>query len=245
MSRITDLFVTCDEAVTRGIPIVRATRQDKEFALQDWIKARLDEAEIPHTQQGRNAYPDFVFNTEAEGLEVKGLAHPGREATYDANSNVPTGESGGRTIYCAFVRYPPAQENQYAVHDFVIFHGDLLNPTRGYVHQNKSLRTFGGYGDIMIRDRKMYVIRTPWDVCEGLGGRRTLILPAGSPAPEGLVAVGEIERVEAEKIAVAYTFDLRDNTLTVIEDDNPTAGKRHTFRAYRGTADGPEVRLRG
>jgi hypothetical protein len=185
LTHIPDLFVACDEAVAAGVPIERESAQDKEFALQNWIRARLDEADIPYTQQGRNAYPDFVFNDAPEDLEVKGLAYPGREASYDANSNVPAGESGGRTIYCAFVRDPAGAERRYAVYDLVLFHADLLNPTRGYVHENKSVRTFGGYGDIMIRDRKMYVIRTPYDVCDGLAGERTLILPAGDRAPSG------------------------------------------------------------
>ena len=49
---------------------------------------------------------------------------------------------------------------------------------RGYIHKNKSLRTFGAYGDIMIRDRKMYVVKTPYALADGLAGQRTLIIPA-------------------------------------------------------------------
>ncbi len=115
----------------------------------------------------------------------------------------------------------------------MICHGDVLNPRRGYVHRNRSFRTFGGYGDIMIRDRKMYVVRTPYDIAEGLAGRRTLIVPAGEQVPDELVSVGEFTRVEADAIAVGYTFDLTTNAISVIDRPNPTAGTRHTFAAYR------------
>lgn len=128
--------------------------------------------------------------------------------------------------------------------DLVICHGDLMNPTRGYVHRNRSFRTFGGYGDIMIRDRKMYVVRTPYDIALGLAGQRTLIVPAGEPVPDELERVGEFTRVEAEKVAVGYTFDLTTNEIAVIDQPNPTAGKRHTFAAYRGHGvEGPPVEL--
>jgi len=37
----------------------------------------------------------------------------------------------------------------------VICHGDFLNADHDYVHKNKSVKGFGTYGDILIRDRKM------------------------------------------------------------------------------------------
>jgi hypothetical protein len=39
--------------------------------------------------------------------------------------------------------------------DLVLCRGDFLNADHNYVHKNKSIRGFGSYGDIMIRDRKM------------------------------------------------------------------------------------------
>jgi hypothetical protein len=104
--------------------------------------------------------------------------------------------------------------------------------------------TFGAYGDIMIRDRKMYVVRTPYDIAEGIVAQRTLILASGDPAPDGLVAVGNLTRIEAERIPVGYEFDLRTNELSVIEEENPTGGTRHTFTAYRVEGeDDPPVTL--
>lgn len=245
ISRSIDLFLACDDAVTRGILIERASRREKEFAVQHWVRDRLEDAGIGYVESGRNVYPDFLIDGQlSEGFEVKGLAYPGREVDFDANSNSPAGEHQGRTVYYVFIRYPDTDESSYSVSDLVVCHGDLLNPTRGYVHKNRSFRTFGGYGDMMIRDRKMYVVRTPYDIAEGLSGQRTLIVPAGESVPGELVRVGEFTRVEADAIAVGYTFDLTTNEISVIDRPNPTAGKRHTFAAYRprGNED-PQVEL--
>ena len=46
--------------------------------------------------------------------------------------------------------------------DLVVCRGDFLNADHTYVHKNKSVKGFGSYGDIMIRDRKMYVAPTPF-----------------------------------------------------------------------------------
>ena len=238
-SRAPTLFQLCVAAIDDGVLVTRASARDKEFAVQDWVKARLDQGEISYEGTGRNSYPDFpLIGDPSEGFEIKSLAYPGRDASYDANSAVPAGQHEGRTLYYVFVRYPVTTENAYPVHDLVICHGDFLNPMRGYVHENKSLRTFGGYGDIMIRDRKMYVVRTPYAVADGLAGHRTLILPAGDPVPEGFIAVGSVERVEAERVAVGYEFDLLTNELRVLEEENPTGGQAHTFTAHRLTHDG-------
>lgn len=244
-SRSVDLFLSCEEAVARGVLIERASRREKEFAVQHWVRDRLDDAGIGYVESGRNAYPDFLVDGEPpEGFEVKGLAFPGREVDFDANSNAPAGEHQGCTVYYVFVRYPDTEANRYAVSDLVICHGDVLNPTRGYVHKNRSFRTFGGYGDILIRDRKMYVVRTPYDIADGISGHRTLIVPAGDSVPDGLARVGEFTRVEADKIAVGYTFDLTTNEIRVIDRPNPTAAKEHTFAAYRPRgSEGPQVEL--
>jgi hypothetical protein len=240
------LFLSCEEAVTRGVLIDRTSRRDKEFAVQHWVRDRLDETRIGYIESGRNVYPDFLLEGEpSEGFEVKGLAYPGREADFDANSAAPAGVHEGRTIYYVFVRYPDTEENRYPLSDLVVCHGDVLNPTRGYVHRNRSFRTFGGYGDIMIRDRKMYVVGTPYDIAEGLAGQRTLIVPASEEVPDELMRVGEFTRVEADRVAVGYTFDLTTNEITVIDEANPTAGKQHTFAAYRvrGSEGGATVQL--
>ncbi len=43
------------------------------------------------------------------------------------------------------------------------------------VHKNKNFRGFGSYGDILVRDRKMYVAPTPFALTEGTAHHRTLI----------------------------------------------------------------------
>lgn len=241
-----EIFLACDEAVRRGILIHRATRQDKEFHFQDWFRQRLDELGIHYDPPARNSYPDFRLVEIAEGYEVKGLAYPGREATYDSNSQVPTGYHNGRTIYYIFGRYPKDPEgDNYPVIDLVMCHGDFLNADHEYVHENKAVRGFGSYGDIMIRDRKMYVSPTPFALTEGTTAQTTLILPKEFHTNPPLESTGELVRVESDKLVVGYTFDLRLNTLTPKYVDNPSAGTRHEFVAYRrrGTG-GPKVAMR-
>lgn len=238
-SHVIDIFLTCDEAVRRGILIHRASRQDKEFHFQDWFRARLDGLGIPYDPPARNTYPDFRLVKLPEGYEVKGLAYPGREATYDSNSQVPSGFHNGRTIYYLFGRYPsdPGSDD-YPVVDLVMCHGDFLNADHEYVHKNRSIKGFGSYGDIMIRDRKMYVSPTPFALTEGTTAQRTIILPKATPADRRLEPVGALVRIEAAKLVVGYAFDLRENTLTPQYVDNPGAGTRHEFVAYRPRGTG-------
>lgn len=171
-----------------------------------------------------------------EGYEIKGLAYPGREKDYDANSNVPSGKHNGRTIFYIFGRYPSnKEENQteYPVIDLVICHGDFLNAQHDYVHKNKHVDGFGTYGDIMIRDRKMYVVPTPFALTKGTEGLVTLIIPDDYSVPEGFVCVGDLIRTEDDKLVGGYSFDLRTNELKANMVENPNAGKQHKFKAYR------------
>lgn len=240
-----DVFLACQQAVVDGNLIVRTSRSDKEFHFQNWFRQRLEAVQLPYEQVGRNSYPDFRIVPQPEGYEVKGLAWPGRDATFDANSQVPTGFHNGRTIYYVFGRYPAeVTEDEYPVVDLVLCHGDFLNAHHDYVHKNKSVRGFGSYGDILIRDRKMYVVPTPYALTRGTTGRRTLILPVETPIDDRLVAVGRLVRVEAEHLVVGYTFDLTTNALTPRYAPNPDAGKAHAFVAYRARGEvGPPVSL--
>lgn len=247
-SHCVDIFLACAAAATRGELIRRASRQDKEFAFQDWFRGRLEELTqtgLRYDQRGRNAYPDFILVRPAEGYEVKGLAWPGREATYDANSQVPTGFHNGRTIFYVFGRYPAeTDENEYPVIDLIVCHGDFLNAHHDYVHRNKSVRGFGSYGDLMIRDRKMYVAPTPFALTRNTTGQRTLIVPAEFPADPRLEPVGRLVRVESEQLVTGYTFDLTTNELTATYTPNPFAGREHAFVAYRvAGSGGPPVTL--
>jgi hypothetical protein len=234
-----DLFATCTNAITRGVLIQQVSRTDKEFHFQNWFGARLEETGVLFDLRGRNAYPDFILVEYQEGYEVKGLAWPGRETTYDSNSQVPTGFHNGRAVFYVFGRYPPADQGEveYPVIDLVICHGEFLNADHTYQHKNKSVKGFGSYGDIMIRDRKMYVARTPYSLADGLTGTHTLIVPATWTAPQGFRLVGALQRREAELLVVGYAFDLRTNTITPATVPNPTAGAIHSFHAYRLEGD--------
>jgi hypothetical protein len=112
-------------------------------------------------------------------------------------------------------------------------HGDFLNADHNYVHKNKSVKGFGTYGDIMIRDRKMYVAPTPFALTEGTTGLMTLIVPEGLDAPDRFQEVGRLVRVETAELVVGYTFDLRTNALRAARIPHPSAGTEHSFIADR------------
>jgi hypothetical protein len=117
--------------------------------------------------------------------------------------------------------------------DLVLCHGDFLNADHEYVHKNKSVKGFGTYGDIMIRDRKMYVAPTPFALTEGATGLLTLIVPSDFRADSRFRGVGELARIEADTHVVGYSFDLRTNNLRVETVPNPHKGATHSFTAYR------------
>lgn len=231
---IIPVFTRCVEAIRQGALIVRESTKDKEFHFQDWFKKRLEEIGLNFEQGGRNSYPDFRMVRFTEGYELKGLAYPGRDASFDSNSQVPTGFHNGRTIYYVFGRYPKTPDgDSYPVIDLVICHGDFLNADHDYVHKNKSVKGFGSYGDILIRDRKMYVVPTPFRLVEGVAHQHTLILPAGVTPGKAFIRVGELKRIEADEMVIGYSFDLQTNKLTPQKVPNPGAGTKHIFQAWR------------
>ena len=217
-----------------GRLIRRESTKDKEFHFQNWFRARLEETGFNHEIGGRNSYPDFRMVHLAEGYEIKGLAYPGREVNYDSNSQVPSGYHNGRAIFYVFGRYPATPDGDtYPVLDLVICHGDFLNADHGYIHKNRSMKGFGSYGDIMIRDRKMYVAPTPFGLVSGVAHLQTLILPDDFEVIGDFKQVGTLVRTEADRLIVGYTFDLRQNTLKPETVPNPAAGREHVFRAWR------------
>lgn len=240
-----DIFEQCVLAVQAGELIESVSAKDKEFHFQNWFQNRLQKLAIHFEGSGRNTYPDFCLVEYTEGYEIKGLAWPGREKDYDSNSQVPTGYHNGRQIFYVFGRYPADltqytdQGNgrrQYPVVDLVLCHGDFLNADHNYVHKNKNVKGFGTYGDIMIRDRKMYVAPTPFALTEGTTGLMTLILPESMGGDPRVQEVGRLTRVESENLIVGYTFDLRTNDLKAERAPNPSAGTKHRFVAYRLTS---------
>jgi hypothetical protein len=239
-----DVFQKCVEAVQQGELIESVSAKDKEFHFQNWFQKRLESLNLFFEASGRNTYPDFRMVNSADGFEVKGLAWPGRERDYDCNSQVPSGFHNGRQVFYVFGRYP-ADLSQYSTQiggrrcypliDLVSCHGDFLNAERDYVHKNKSVKGFGSYGDIMIRDRKMYVAPTPFALTEGTTGLMTLILPEYMKIDERFQEVGQLIRIETSELVIGYKFDLRTNELSADKAPNPTAGTTHRFKAYRLT----------
>ena len=135
-----------------------------------------------------------------------------------------------------FGRYPASPDGDtYPVLDLVICHGDFLNADHEYVHRNKSVKVFGSYGDLMIRDRKMYVTPTPFHIASGVAHLETLVLPDGDDPGTGFKKVGNLVRMEAGKLVVGYSFDLRKSVLTPRMITNPSAGRMHRFSAWRLT----------
>lgn len=238
-TRAFEVFAACANAIIQGILINQVSRTDKEFHFQNWFEDRLRSAGVLFDRSGRNSYPDFTLVEFTEGYEAKGLAWPGRESTYDCNSQVPTGYHNGRDIFYVFGRYPRAEDadKEYPVIDLVVCHGDFLNADHEYRHKNGHVKGFGSYGDIMIRDRKMYVAPTPFAVAQGLAGTRTLLVPALWQAPHGFKTVGNLIRIEAAQLVVGYEFDLQKNELAVKTIPNPSAGQEHCFVAYRVAVD--------
>ena len=238
MSNASTIFKACVRAIVRGELIKREGSSDKEFHFQDWFKRRLETLGLNFDSPGRNTYPDFRLVKFAEGFELKGLGYPGRKASFDCNSQPPCGEHNGRQVYYVFGRYPKVPDgNQYPVLDLVVCHGSFLNADNAYFHENKSFRGFGSYGDILVRDRKMYVAPTPFELAKGTAHRRTLILPEKHAVDDDLVAVGKLTRREVDRNVVAYGFDLRTNKMETTDVPNPNAGREHVFLAYRAAGD--------
>jgi len=237
-----DIYAECVHAIENGELIESVSSKDKEFHFQNWFQKRLEKLRIQYETSGRNTYPDFRIVKTTEGFELKGLAWPGREKNYDCNSQAPTGFHNGRTIYYVFGRYPSNLSDyeeltngrkQYPIIDLVICHGDFLNADHDYIHKNESVKGFGSYGDIMIRDRKMYVAPTPFAITEGTTGLITLILDDTQEVDDRFKSVGNLVRIEADKIIVGYEFDLQNNKISSKLIKNSNAGKEHRFRAFR------------
>lgn len=243
MTRVTEVFLACHAAMEARENIHKESARDKEFHFQDWVLQRLNSIGLEPLATKRNTYPDFVIPEPPEGYEIKGLEFPGRYLNYDANSQPPTGLHKGWTVYYIFGRYPAGAGTEFPVSDLVICHGDFLNAAHDYVHRNRHVKGFGSYGDIMIRDRKMYVVPTPYALVPNTVGKVTLIVPAELQVPAELVECGELVRRETDRLVVGYRFNLETNEIEAEYRVNPDAGREHVFKAYRVAGEQGPVAL--
>lgn len=233
------IFLSLAHGFHNAVPIVRANQQDKEYHFQNWVKRRIQAAGLGYTEQGRHGYPDFVLDDHASGYEVKGLSHPGRMADFDCNSQMPLAEHEGRKVFYIFGRYPLVQDNEFPVHDLVLCAASFLNAETENTNTNQSFRGAGSYGDILIRDRRMYVCATPYALASGTEGQATLILEGGERSvPSILEAAGNLARVESDEVVTGYSFDLRSNELRSEKGRNTGAGRSHAFTAYKVQGQG-------
>lgn len=239
------IFDASREAIARGVRTSRIGT-DKEFHFQNWVYDRIVEAGYSSPEGGRNSYPDFPIEETDESFEVKGITVGSREGDFDSNSAMPSGRHDGRDVLYVFGRYDNAQvgrENP-RVHDMVIVHGSFLNAGGGFAADNKSMRVLGSYGDILLRDRKMYVPYTPYRLLSNLRGHCTLVLQETEAVPgTGYVEMGRFSRFEAASGLVGYRADLKANSLVGEFEDNPNANREHKFVVYRSSLDAETPRV--
>lgn len=230
------LFAQC--ALMGETPLAPRSANDKEYFAQDWLAHRLDELGFPYTPSGRNTYPDFWVGPDVGvfGVEVKGLAvNRGRPARsdFDTNSTIPSGEKNGLPVYVAFFLYERGPDiASLRIHSLCFMHGDVLNADNEMVHDNKAVHGFGSYGDAFIRDRKMYVFRTPFSIDPELLGEFRFVTPRGAPlvpTTPPLVQVGVLARKWADTRVVGYHIDIIDNIAEPEIEGSSRAGEDVLF----------------
>ncbi|MGV3713248.1 hypothetical protein [Pseudolysinimonas sp.] len=231
MSTVWRVFDECVRAVASGLPTPKTT-DDKEFHFQRWVADRIALAGHGDIDTGRNRYPDFPIPGTTEAYEVKGITVGSREKDFDSNSALPSGSHDGRDVFYVFGRYESVGPKT-VVRDLVIAHGSLLNAGGGFDAKNTSMRVVGSFGDVLLRDRKMYVAYTPYSLLTNVYDACTLVLPTGWPGrPDDVHAVGAFSRTEHANILVGYEADLRENTLEGKFEPNPQAGRVHGYEAW-------------
>lgn len=233
-----ELFAKFAEMV--ATPMYPRSASDKEYFAQDWVTDRLEELGYPYQISGRNTYPDFWVGEgeDAFGVEVKSLAfannRPAR-SDFDTNSTIPGGEKAGREVYTAFFLYTGSGAEPRTIHSLCFLHGDFLNAERDLVHENKAVHGFGSYGDAFIRDRKMYVFKTPFTIWPDLLGALTLVVPGGheiTATTLSLELVATVDRHWADERVIGYRADLVSNVVKPLTERSLRVGQIARFDVY-------------
>ena len=60
-----------------------------------------------------------------------------------------------------------------------------------------------------------------------------LIVPNNYTTPKDFICVGELTRVECDKLVIGYEFNLTTNKMVTNVIENPNAGQKHHFKALR------------
>ncbi|MBI3725894.1 hypothetical protein HY251_18350 [bacterium] len=229
------------EAFRRATSMTPRSANDKEYFAQDWFAARVAEAGIAVTQQGRNSYPDFWLTLAAtqEGYEVKSLAFTrGRPARpdIDFNSTIPSGRKQGCDVFLVFFLYTGSGSNPRVVHSISVAHADLINCDHALAdeHLNVAVRSFGSYADGFIRNRKMYVFPHPMTIDPTGFGRCRLIVPKDWNVRDPRLAhISTLPRAIAPSTVESYTIRLRGRGQAEVQSaPSPDAGRTLEFDVF-------------
>lgn len=236
-----DIFLEMDRACRAGVQMIPRSSGDKEFFAQDWFKDRLKALGLPHTQQGRNSYPDFIAGhpDSQEGYEIKSLAvtrgQPAR-SDLDFNSTIPSGIKTGRDVFLVFILYTGLGAEPRSIHTISLAHANLINSDHAVAddHLNVAVHQFGSYGDGFIRNRKMYVFPHPVSLDRsGLGRRRLLTPESWRIADPRLRTIGTISRTVSQAAVESYTIQLHGRgEASVTRAPYPNAGMEHRFSIF-------------
>lgn len=132
--------------------------KDSKELFSDWFEDGID---YPIIHLGANDHPDAII--EKVGFELKSKVGNGQ---IQFNSTIPTGRFKHKgyegECYYAITRYVK-DRNFGQLHDFTICYGDYFNFNHefAHAHMNSQEKSFGDYGDGVVRYRKMYSFPTP------------------------------------------------------------------------------------
>ena len=131
--RAHDLYRVCRSYPGAASSCVREKPSRQRIPFSKTGSSSGSRSRIQFRPRRAQSYPDFTLVKHTDGYELRGLAYPGRDANFDSNSQIPTGNHNGRNIYYVFGRYPQQPDgDSFPVIDLVMCHGDFLNADHEY-----------------------------------------------------------------------------------------------------------------